>query len=205
MKVLVIDDEESSLKQVHKLLSDTPGPDGHPFDVTAVASHQDALQRLDERYDVIITDMVMGQKETEGLDILGKLVGQSPVTIVLTARAAFPNCVEAMRMGAWDYLEKVPLDGSDPYENLLRSINRGYQARLATPNEVVMFHDSLWVRDHMGELMKKYPGELVAVLDGRDVDHDKEYDKLLTRVKGRFPVSHPTIVSIPDTTAESIG
>ena len=205
MKVLAIDDEPEALKQIQKAVAGAPGPDGRPYDVVALADHAEALRRLDaERFDVVITDMVMGTEEAEGLAVLKQLADKSPITIVLTAYPSIPNCVASMRAGAWDYLEKVPADGSDPYENLLASLRRACEARQAHPEAGRSNPDAKWVQDNLPALTKKYPGQVVAVLDQTVVDHDKTYGALLRRLKEKYPVAYPTIVSLPDTTVEAI-
>lgn len=205
MKVLVIDDEPEALKQIEKALASAEGSDGRPYEVAGLTDHREALKRLEgEHFDVVITDMVMGTEEEEGLSILRELTDRSPITIVLTAYPSVPKSVASIRAGAWDYLEKVPADGSDPYENLLASLAKAYEDRRAHPEAGRVNPDSTWVRQHMDELVRQYAGEVVAVLDRHVVDHDKSYATLMERVKGRYPIARPTIVSLPDTTIEAI-
>jgi len=205
MKVLAIDDQPEALKQIEKAVSAAAGPDGKKYDVTALADHAEAIKRLEEeRFDVVITDMVMGMEEKEGLEVLRTLIGKSPITIVLTAYPSIPNCAEAMRAGAWDYLEKEPADGSDAYENLLNSLEAACRKRMEQPESGRPPEDAQWVHQHLGKLTRDYGGEVIAVLDQKVVDHDASYAKLLKRVKQQFPVAQPTLVSIPDTEIEAI-
>lgn len=205
MKVLAIDDEPEALKQIEKAISAAKGPDEKPYEVVALADHNEALKRLDaERFDVVITDMVMGTEEDEGLEVLRKLIGKSPITIVLTAYPSIPNCVEAMRAGAWDYLEKEPADGSDAYENLLASLKKACQRRVEEPESGRSTEDAKWVQEHLGKLIHDYGGQVIAVLDQKVVDSDANYGKLRDRVKKAYPVAEPTLVSIPDTEVEAI-
>ena len=204
MKVLVIDDQPEALKQIERAIASAEGPDGSPFEVVAMSDHEEALSRLDtERFDIVVTDMVMGPSEDEGLSVLRTLTGMSPVTIVLTAYPSIPNSVAATRAGAWDYIEKMPADGSDPYERLISSMQEAHRFRVEHPEAGRINPDSTWMQEHLGELLKEHGGELVAILDGKVVDHDKNYGPLVDRVKARFPMAHPTIVSIPDPTVEA--
>ena len=204
MKVLVIDDQPEALKQIERAIASAEGPDGSPFEVVAMSDYEEALSRLDtERFDVVVTDMVMGPSEDEGLSVLRTLAGMSPVTIVLTAYPSIPNSVAATRAGAWDYIEKMPADGSDPYERLISSMQEAHRFRVEHPEAGRINPDSAWMQEHLGELLKEHGGELVAILDGKVVDHDKNYGPLVDRVKARFPMAHPTIVSIPDPTVEA--
>ena len=205
MKVLAIDDQPEVLKQIEKALAAAEGPDGSPYEVVGMVDHEAALERLDaEHFDVVIADMVMGAQENEGLAILRALTDKSPITIVLTAYPSISNCVESMRAGAWDYIEKVPEDESDPYETLLRSVRQACEVRMAHPHAGRINPDSTWVRHHIGELMEEYGGEVVAVLDGKVVDHDAMYGALIDRVNERYPVTPPTIVSIPDPKVDAV-
>lgn len=205
MKVLVIDDEPQALKQIEKALASAEGSDGRPYEVTGLTDHGEALKRLvDEHFDVVITDMVMGTEEEEGLSILRELTDRSPITIVLTAYPSVPNSVASMRAGAWDYLEKVPADGSDPYENLLQSLQEACRLRIEHPEAGRTNPDSRWVHEHLGELVSRYGGEVVAIIDGKVVDHDKTNGALRERVKKKYPVARPTLVSIPDASIETI-
>ena len=210
IRILVIDDEENVLKQIVNFLKSSNPPPGETFEVEGETDHQaalDSLQKLDPTktyFHVIVTDMRMGVQDEEGLEILNQLTEKSPITIVLTAFASIPNCVESMRAGAWDYLEKNPEDESDPYENLLRSIKKAYKERLKNPYPERMHPDAKWVNDNMDELLKKYGGKVVAVLDQAVVDSDSEYKPLMDRVSEKFKIARPTIVSIPDTSKETI-
>ncbi|MGD0999663.1 MAG: response regulator [Candidatus Brocadiia bacterium] len=205
MKVLAIDDQAEALKQIEKALSGAKGPDDMPYEVMALADHHAALELLTrEHFDVIVTDMVMGNQEKEGLEILREMTGKSPITIVLTAYPSIPNCVAAMRAGAWDYLEKTPADGSDPYEILLNSVSQACRERLARPEAGRVNPDATWVKDHYEELTAKYAGKIVAVLDGKVVDEDENYGKLAERVKRDYPVAVPTLVLVPDTKVDAI-
>jgi len=205
MKVLVIDDQPEVLKQIEKAIAAEQGIDGQPYEVAGLTDHQEALKRLEEEhFDAVIVDMVMGPEEDEGLAVLRQLADKSPITIVLTAYPSVPNCVASMRSGAWDYLEKVPADGSDPYENLLRTLTEACRHRMDHPEAGRSNPDSAWVRQHFGELIEAHGGEVIAVLDREVVDHDESYGKLMERIKKRYPVARPTVVSIPDLKVEAI-
>jgi len=205
MRILAIDDEPEALKQIQKAVVSGTGPDGKPFEVVGVTDHQEALRRLEGGYfDIVVADMVMGPDEEEGLAVLRQLTDKSPITIVLTAYPSVPNCVASLRAGAWDYLEKQPDDGSDPYENLLRSIQAACEYRHAHPEAGRTNPDSTWVGEHLGELLEHYGGKIVAVLDGKVVDAAETYGELEQRVNAKYPVARPTLISLPDPTVETV-
>ena len=205
MKVLVVDDQPEVLKQIASAVAAEKGIDGKAYDVTAESDHQAALGLLEkERFDVVVTDMLMGPDDVEGLEILRQLTEKSPVTLVLTAHPSIPNCVQAMRAGAWDYLEKVPEVRSNAYENLLKSIRQALRFRREHPEARRARGDTRWVHEHMGELMREYPGEVVAVLDQEVVGHNKSFAALTEEMDSRFPLAKPAMISIPDTRVDAV-
>lgn len=46
--------------------------------------------------------------------------------------------------------------------------------------------DMLWYRKHRPSLLRRYPGEYVAIIDGAVVDHGRDFHALATRVFARF-------------------
>jgi|SRR5579875_1135931 len=101
--ILVIDDEPSIRKYLQTLLE----VDG--FDVTAVASGSDALEFLSnggEKPDYIILDVLMS--EMDGLETLRRLMqmDRSLNVIMLSCSNEVSTVVEAIRLGAHDYLTK---------------------------------------------------------------------------------------------------
>ena len=206
MKILVIDDNPSALEEISIAIRSSKSLNGRPYDITKVLNYEEALKRIDEKYfDIVIVDMKLGPKGNEGMDILKYLAGKSSVAIVITGfDPTIPKCVEAMRAGAWDYIEKQPADGSDPYERLLDSIRRAYEHFQKHPERGVPNPDIEWIHKHFDELVKEYAGKLVAVLYEKVVDSDKSFGTLSNRIESKFPLAKPTIVSIPDLSKEGI-
>jgi len=109
-KILVIDDEPSIRKYLQTLLE----VDG--YDVDTVASGTEALELLNagQRPDFIILDVFM--PEMNGLDALKQImaVDRSLNVIMLSCSNEVGTVVEAIRLGAMDYLtkpfEKTELD-----------------------------------------------------------------------------------------------
>lgn len=201
MKVLIVDDEPEVLREVEYALQKTTGPDGNAYKVTALNNQAAALNLLSkERFDVVITDMVMGETGKEGIDVLAvvrQLGNKSPVTIVITAWPKFPVCVEAMRLGAWDYLEKQPMDGGDFFENLINSLEAAWEYRRKFPDAGRMHPDMAWAEEHFGELAEEYPGKYVAVLDKEVIDSDDDYGGLMIRLTNKYPLVSPSIIALP--------
>src|SRR5580698_9825637 len=101
-KILVVDDEPSIRKYLQTLLE----VDG--FSVDTVASGKEALERIGagERPDFIVLDVLM--PEIDGLETLRQLmqVDRTLNVIMLSCSNEVTAVVEAIRMGAMDYLTK---------------------------------------------------------------------------------------------------
>ncbi|MBP7529309.1 MAG: sigma-54-dependent Fis family transcriptional regulator, partial [Syntrophorhabdaceae bacterium] len=99
--VLVIDDE----KNIRSTLSVCLETMGHR--VTAAGSAGSALAALrQERYDIAFLDLRLGNEN--GMDLLPQILALSPgiAVIIITAYATFETAVEAIKLGARDYLPK---------------------------------------------------------------------------------------------------
>lgn len=75
--------------------------------ITSVKSGEEAIEALEQKdFQVVVTDLVM--PGIGGLDVLRHVKQVSPRTevIVLTGNASVDTAVEAMRLGARDYMEK---------------------------------------------------------------------------------------------------
>src|ERR1051325_9838840 len=98
-KILVADDEQNLRRVLVAMLR----RDGH--DVVQAASGVEAIERLSE-VDVVITDLRMpGADGMEVLRTASKGFPQVPV-IMITAYGSVGQAVEAIKAGAFDYIEK---------------------------------------------------------------------------------------------------
>jgi two-component system response regulator PilR (NtrC family) len=99
--ILVVDDERSMREFLEILLR----KQGH--EVATEADLAGALARAgDGDLDLVITDLRLGRES--GLDVLRAVKDQSPATevVVVTAFATTENAVQAMKLGAYDYVLK---------------------------------------------------------------------------------------------------
>jgi DNA-binding NtrC family response regulator len=102
--ILLVDDEEKILKALGRALRDA----GHG--VTETTSPRQAQRLLTERaFDVMLVDNVM--PELSGLDLIRELVTttpeqERPQILMMTAHATVESALEAMKLGALDYLQK---------------------------------------------------------------------------------------------------
>src|SRR5438132_13000618 len=103
-RLLVVDDERS----MRELLSIVLRREG--YDVTLAENGRTAIDALERgRYDLLISDIKM--PDMSGVDVLraAKRIDQDILGIMITAFASADTAIEAMRLGACDYLSK-PFD-----------------------------------------------------------------------------------------------
>jgi len=102
--ILLVDDEEKILKALGRALRDA----GH--EVIETTSARQGQRLLSERtFDVCIVDNVM--PELSGLDLIRDYVASTPEgeraqVLMMTAHATVESAIEAMKLGALDYLQK---------------------------------------------------------------------------------------------------
>src|SRR6266850_2885299 len=103
-RILVIDDEESPRESLRFILKDR-------YDVTLADDGPVGLEALGkgEPFDVVLLDMKMPRMD--GLEVLSKILQYAPTmpVVMVTAITEAKPAVQAMKMGAADYLNK-PFD-----------------------------------------------------------------------------------------------
>ncbi|MFH2048555.1 MAG: response regulator [bacterium] len=119
-KVLLVDDE----KDFRDVLAQRMSNQG--LDVDTAESGPRAIEMIDSKlYDAVIVDLAM--PEMDGLETLQRLLKKQPnlQIIVLTGQASVAKGVEAMKMGAVDFLEKPA-----KIESLVKKIEQAEEATL---------------------------------------------------------------------------
>ncbi|HKC50286.1 MAG TPA: diguanylate cyclase [Myxococcota bacterium] len=126
-RVLVVDDD----RLIREMTRDALVQEG--FRVATAASGREALSRLGDEgpFDLVITDLSM--REMDGLELLERVKRASPHTevIVLTGYASLESALQAMRLGAADYLRK-PVSAPEITYGVKRTLLR---RRLIDENE----------------------------------------------------------------------
>jgi two-component system response regulator PilR (NtrC family) len=118
-RVLVVDDERS----MRELLSIVLRRDG--YDVMVAEDGAGALEILGrERVDILITDIRM--PNMNGVELLreAKRIAPDIISIVMTAFASTDTAVEALRLGAADYVNKSPGAASEVRLRVGRELER---------------------------------------------------------------------------------
>ena len=131
-KILLIDDDIAFLTITEKIL----GYAGYRVDTDSdpVA----AIKRPDlGDFDLIITDLVMPQ--IDGIEVIKSILARHPhkKILVLTGNATIETAVEAMKQGAYTYIEK-PVES----DRLLRKIEEVFYFENHSDEEALLIDDS---------------------------------------------------------------
>ncbi len=114
-KVLLVDDEEEFVENLSQRL------EIRGLKVTAATRGEDAVSLADnQNFDAIVLDLAM--PGMGGLETLKKIREKHPDAeiIILTGHGSVKSSVEAMKLGAEDFLEK-PVDINDLLEKISKA------------------------------------------------------------------------------------
>lgn len=123
-QVLLVEDSPSLVRAYQHYLAD------EPFDLTIAETGQQAVDALASRdFDAVLLDLRL--PDMDGMDILEQLHKRddAPRAVVITAHGSINIAVEAMRLGAFDFLVK-------PFNNdkLITALRGALDARNAAPD-----------------------------------------------------------------------
>ena len=116
--ILVVDDEKSQREILEMILS------GEGYDVTTASSGEAAMKFVaDRHFDLVLTDLKM--TGMSGLELLKELTDfdKSIIVLLLTAHGTVDSAVDALRLGAFDYLQK-PYDREKLLDTISRALNK---------------------------------------------------------------------------------
>lgn len=100
-RILIVDDN----KELREILEEFLGGEGH--DVEGASDGREALQKHGENpFDLIVTDLNM--PEVSGMELIRTIRKDNPDTefVIITGYASMDSAVEAVRIGAFDYIVK---------------------------------------------------------------------------------------------------
>jgi len=168
--ILVVDDDHLILNMIADFLRS----EGYSFDLADGAVK--ALKLLEsKKYDIILLDKNMpgldGTGEEGGMDILRYIRSQliPSETIMLTGYATIDTAIEAMKLGAFDYLLK-------PFslDNLRSKINRLLEYR------------SFFDPDKTIDIYKGIRSEILHLIQNKSSLPDNELDKSLVSLNKKI-------------------
>jgi two-component system response regulator AtoC len=141
--VLLADDEQGILKTLGRALRE----EGH--DVVPTASAEEAQRLLADRtFDVFVVDHRMPGRT--GLELVRDLAGsvpeaERPQVVMMTAHATIESAIEAMKLGAFDYLQK-PFE----VEELLVVVRRALEVQSLKRQHRYLLNEREEEFDHYG-------------------------------------------------------
>jgi DNA-binding NtrC family response regulator len=145
-RILVIDDD----LEMCGLLSDVLSQEG--FSALTISQSLEASKTIKkEEFDVIVTDLRM--KGLKGLDLLEEAKRVAPLTpvIIITAFGTIESAIQAMKIGAYDYITK-------PFQidEFVLTVKKALENRLLK-KEVVRLRKEVESRYHFHHLIGKSP------------------------------------------------
>jgi two-component system cell cycle response regulator len=187
MKILLIEDNSADAKLIREMLKDTSVP---VPDLVHASRLSAGLQRIsEERFDALLVDL--GLPDSKGIDTLKKVLVQAPEVpiIVLTGLADEVTGIQAMQVGAQDYLVKGSVNG----DLLIRSIRYAIERkRLMTELRKLSLLDDLTglnnrrgffaLAEQQMRLAKRQRRELLVML--ADLDGMKKINDTLGHEEG---------------------
>jgi two-component system response regulator HydG len=168
-RVLVVDDQRNMRTTLSLMLRDAG------YDVEDAADGDVACDRVAaESCDLVLTDLRMGA--TDGMQVLRHTKEVSPLTevIVMTAFGTIESAVEAMRLGAHDYIQKPFSE-----QELLVKVQRALEKRRLAGEVTVLAAEfreryrfeniigrSAAIRDVLGRIVRIAPTDATVLITG---------------------------------------
>src|SRR5687768_14213157 len=168
-RILIIDDQRNMRATLAMLLR------GNGYEVEAAANGREGQEAgVAGAFDLVLTDLRMG--ELDGIDVLRAIKQAQPMTevIVMTAYGTIESAVEAMRLSAFDYIQK-PFGEEEllvKVEKALDSRRLHGQFQLLTQEFKERYHfenivgRSQAIRDVIGRVVKVAPTDAVVLITG---------------------------------------
>ena len=128
-RILIVDDEADVVYSFQRVLAD------EPVEVVGVTSGLEGLKRLKkEAYDLVLLDVRIGAEH--GIEIFRQIRKENPrqLVIVMTAHGTAQTAIEAMKLGAFDYILK-PFDVPELLSILRRALQTAASMRELVPTE----------------------------------------------------------------------
>lgn len=144
--ILIVDDEKTICETLAQVLSE------EGYETETANNGREALEKVQEsNFEVVITDLKM--PELGGIELLEKIKLISPETsvIIITAYGSMESAIEALRLGAYDYIVK-PLD----FEDVTLRIKRLLQHReLVRENKLL--REAVWEKYNFSNIIGESP------------------------------------------------
>ncbi len=170
IKILVVDDEKITREEIQENLQFK----GYEVDVA-----EDGVSGLEKigktAYNVLIIDLIM-PGEIDGLKLIEKIkeISHETIKIIITGYPGIESAAEAMRFGAYYYLEK-PIE----FDQLLDIISKGMNEHSESVEKIRMRAENLIYEKYRDKMEKEHQkGEFVTIgFDNEDIIVDKKFGK----------------------------
>jgi DNA-binding NtrC family response regulator len=146
-RILIADDNEPTRQALRELLEDD-----HHVEVDTTNDGSQALKALtDQNYSIVLTDLRMPR--LDGLQLIEAMQQQriGTTVIVMTGQGSIKEAVDAMRLGAYDFITK-PID----FQHLKLMVQRALHARELV-DEVMYLREQLQDRTKFQNIISKNP------------------------------------------------
>ena len=204
-RVLVIDDERGVRETLSQILSD------EGYAVVTVESGEEGFRRLmEERWDLVLLDVWLRDKD--GLSILeaaGERLSRVPV-VMISGHANVETAVRAVRLGAYDFLEK-PLSLERVLLTAQKAIERRdlvaqvESFRERTEPEAALIGQSTLMRRLLEEIARVAPTDARVLITGENGTGKELVARAIHRLSARSdaPLVEVNCAAIPEELIES--
>ena len=143
MKTILVIDDETNIRMTVSYALEVEG-----FQVDTAVNGEDALQQMiDKQYNLLLLDLQM--PGMGGMEFLRRLVARNtlPHVVIISAHGTVTNAVEAMKLGAVDFIQK-------PFtpEELRRLVAAVFARDVLDPTAALTYEENL-------QLVKRLVGE----------------------------------------------
>jgi DNA-binding response OmpR family regulator len=168
-KILIVDDQRNMRTTLAMMLR------GSGYEVEDAADGEQGVERgSNGAFDLVITDLRMGSKD--GIEVLRAIKEAQPMTevIVMTAYGTIESAVEAMKLGAFDYIQK-PFTEQELLVKVSKALERRQsrgQVSLLTSEfrEKYRFENiigrSIPIRDVLSRIVRIAPTDATVLITG---------------------------------------
>jgi two-component system response regulator HydG len=168
-KILIVDDQRNMRTTLAMMLR------GSGYEVEDAADGEQGVERgSNGAFDLVITDLRMGSKD--GIEVLRAIKEAQPMTevIVMTAYGTIESAVEAMKLGAFDYIQKPFTE-----QELLVKVSKALENRRLAGEVALLaneFRDrykfenivgrSPVIREVLGRIVRIAPTDAIVLITG---------------------------------------
>ena len=207
-EVLIVDDEPHILKTMGICFEDLG------YHITPCADPVKALDLIKTKsFDLAFVDLKM--KPVDGMQILGAILDKTPQTtvIIITAHGSIESAVEAIKKGAYHYLQK-PFDYEElqiftrkvlEYHNLKREVVelREKVRELDLPGNIITRHSKM--REMLDLAGRVAETDLSVLIEGESGTGKELFAQLIHQKSGRSdkPLVKVNCAAIPENLLES--